>query len=197
MEKYIRTRVTISLTIFFITCICPSLLLPQKSGEGQTGDPQPCYDVHAFYYPWYGNDKTDNFYYHWNHQQFVKKGTPKNYPGGDDIAANFYPKLGCYSSNSDDDLNVHMRMLRRARVGVISTSWWGKNTYTDKAVSQLLDAAAHHDIKVCFHIEPFPGRNVQTTRDAIVYIIDKYGSHPAFYLYGKDESRPIFYIYDS
>jgi molybdopterin-biosynthesis enzyme MoeA-like protein/nicotinamide mononucleotide (NMN) deamidase PncC len=90
-----------------------------------------------------------------------------------------------------------MQMLRRAQVGVICSSWWGKDSYTDKAVLRLLDVAEKHDIKVCFHIEPFPGRNAQTTRDAIIYIIEKYGSHPAFYCFGKDNPRPMFYIYDS
>jgi molybdenum cofactor synthesis domain-containing protein len=120
-----------------------------------------------------------------------------NYPGADDIGADFYPKLGCYSSNSADDLNVHMQMLHRAQVGVICSSWWGKDSYTDKVVPRLLDVAERHDIKVCFHIEPFPGRDAQTTRDAIVYIIDKYGSHPAIYRHGKDNRHPMFYVYDS
>ena len=163
----------------------------------RAGDSQPYNNVHTFYYPWYGNPQTDKFHYHWSHQQFVKEGEPKNYSGGDDVAANFYPKLGCYSSNSDQDLDAHMLMLRRAKTGVICTSWWGKDSYTDKAVPPLLDAATRHNIKVCFHIEPFPGRNAQTTRDAIVYIIDKYGSHSAFYRYGKDKPLPMFYVYDS
>jgi glycoprotein endo-alpha-1,2-mannosidase len=163
----------------------------------KAGDLQSYNNVHAFYYPWYGNPQIDNSYYHWNHQQSVKQGKPKSYPGGDDIGANFYPKLGCYSSNNVQDLNAHMLMLRRAKVGVICSSWWGKDSYTDKAVPRLLDAAARHNIKVCFHIEPFPGRDAQTTRDAIVYIIDKYGSHPAFYRYGDDKPRPMFYVYDS
>jgi len=191
MEQQAKIRLAVSLAIALTIC-----LGPRQAGV-RAGDPQPNYDVHTFYYPWYGNPQTDNFYYHWNHQQSVKKGEPKNYPGGDDIGADFYPKLGCYSSNSDDGLNAHMQMLRRAQVGVISTSWWGKDSYTDRAVPRLLDAAANHDIKVCFHIEPFPGRNAQTARDAIVYIVDKYGSHPAFYRYGKDKPRPMFYIYDS
>lgn len=181
--------------------VLPAVILSIFFGLLQAGiqaaEQAPNYNVHAFYYPWYGNPKTDDFYYHWSHQQFVKKGAPKSYPGGDDIGADFYPKLGCYSSNNEDDLNAHMQMLRRAQVGVISSSWWGKDSYTDKAVPRLLDAAENYGIKVCFHIEPFGGRNAQTTRDAIVYIIDKYGSHPAFYRYGKDNPRPMFYIYDS
>ena len=189
MEQCKKSRMAVLLS--FIWLLCFSLC------SVRAGDSQPCYDVHVFYYPWYGNPQTDKFHYHWSHRQFVKEGEPKNYPGGNDIAANFYPKLDCYSSNSDKDLNAHMLMLRRARAGVICSSWWGKDSYTDKAVPHLLDAAAQHNIKVCFHIEPFPGRNAQTTREAIVYIIDKYGSHPAFYRYGKDKPRPMFYVYDS
>jgi len=153
--------------------------------------------VHAFYYPWYSNPETDGAYAHWKMSQFVKQGQAKHYPGGEDIAANFYPALGCYSSNSKADIAAHMRMLRRAGVGVICTSWWGIDDYTDRVVAKLLDGAAAHNIKVCFHIEPFPGRNAATTREAIVYLIDKYGSHPAFYRYGPGRGRPLFYVYDS
>jgi molybdenum cofactor synthesis domain-containing protein len=191
MEQKVKIRRAVSLAIAL------TIFLALVQAVIEAGEPQPDYDIHAFYYPWYGNPQTDNSYYHWNHQQIVKKGKSRNYPGGDDIGADFYPKLGCYSSNSNNDLNAHMQMLRRAQVGVICSSWWGKDSYTDKAVPRLLDVAANHDIEVCFHIEPFPGRNAQTTRDAIVYIIDKYGSHPAFYRYGKDKPRPMFYVYDS
>ncbi len=189
MEKQIR-QITI---VLLFTALQAGL----SQSDVWAGSLAPVYEVHAFYYPWYGNPQTDGSYLHWSHRQFVKEGVSKSYPGGDDIGADFYPKLGCYSSNSDTDLSEHMQMLRRARIGVISTSWWGKDTYTDKAVPRLLDAAANHGIKVCFHIEPFPGRNAQTTREAIAYIIDKYGSHSAFYRYGQDNPRPLFYVYDS
>ena len=189
MEQPKKTRIAVLLAFALLMCL--------RQYSVRAGDSQPYDKVHAFYYPWYGNPQTDKFHYHWSHQQFVKEGEPKNYPGSDDVAANFYPKLGCYSSNSDQDLDAHMLMLRRAKAGVICTSWWGKDSYTDKAVPRLLEAAARHNIKVCFHIEPFPDRNAQTTRDAIVYIIDKYGSHSAFYRYGKDKPRPMFYVYDS
>ncbi len=189
MEQSKMARIAVLIAVGLLICLIQY--------SARAGDSQPYNKVHAFYYPWYGNPQTDKFHYHWNHQQSVKEGKPSNYPGGDDIGADFYPKLGCYSSNSNQDLNAHMLMLRRAKVGVICTSWWGKDSYTDKVVPRLLDAAARHNTKVCFHIEPFPGRNAQTTRDAIVHIIDKYGSHSAFYRYGKDKLLPMFYIYDS
>jgi competence/damage-inducible protein CinA-like protein len=189
MYKHKKILMAVSFIMALLMCFCYDSV---KAGYSQSHN-----NVHAFYYPWYGNPQTDESYYHWNHQQSVKEGKPRSYPGGNDIGANFYPKLGCYSSNSDQDLEAHMLMLRQAKVGVICSSWWGKDSYTDKAMPRLLDAAARHNIKVCFHIEPFPGRDAQTTRDAIVYIIDKYGSHQAFYRHGKDKPRPMFYVYDS
>ena len=191
MEQQVKFRLVVLVSITFY------IFLLSGQVDIQADESLPSYDIHTFYYPWYGNPQTDKSYYHWNHAQSVKRGKAKNYPGGEDIGADFYPKLGCYSSNSESDVNAHMQMLRRARVGVICTSWWGKNSYTDKVVPRLLDAASNHDIKVCFHIEPFPGRNAQTTRDAIIYIIDKYGPHPAFYRHEKVNSRPMFYVYDS
>lgn len=176
------------------------------SCSAQDGSEAPAKDgcelsrrIHAFYYPWYGNPKTDGRYEHWNHRVSVRKGPPRSYPGGDDIGASFYPAIGCYSSNSDADLAVHMRQLRRAGVGVIAASWWGKGSYTDRATPKLLDMAAQHGIQINFHIEPFGGRNAKTTREAIVYIVEKYGSHPAFYRSTppKRGNRPMFYVYDS
>ncbi len=29
--------------------------------------PKPNYNVHIFYYPWYGNPESDGQYIHWNH----------------------------------------------------------------------------------------------------------------------------------
>jgi glycoprotein endo-alpha-1,2-mannosidase len=169
---------------------------PVGQGVGSPND-VVCDRVHAFYYPWYSNPETDGAYAHWSMGQFVKQGRAKQYPGGEDIAANFYPALGCYSSHSEGDVAAHMKMLRRAGVGVLCTSWWGIGDYTDRVVAKLLDGAAAHGIKVCFHIEPFRGRNAATTREAIVYIIDQYGSHPAFHRHGPGRGRPVFYLYDS
>jgi glycoprotein endo-alpha-1,2-mannosidase len=153
--------------------------------------------VHAFYYPWYGNPETDGQYQHWSHAVAVRQGPPRAFPGGEDIAADFYPAMGCYSSNRPADLDAHMKQLRRAGVGVISVSWWGNDSYTDRAVPKLLDAATREGLRVNFHIEPFPARSARTTRDAIAYLLDRYGSHPAFYRNAEHGNRPMFYVYDS
>src|SRR5690606_7759118 len=96
-----------------------------------------------------------------------------------------------------ETLDRQMRELRQARVGVICASWWGKDHYTDKAIPGLLDAAERHGLKVNFHVEPFGGRNAETTRAAIVYLIDTYGDHPAFHRGAEFGNRPVIFLYDS
>ena len=158
---------------------------------------KPSRRMHAFYYPWYGNPETDGRYFHWEHRVLGDVETPHVFPGGNDVGANYYPQLGCYSSHDPEVVEKHLRQLKAAGIGTICISWWGEGSFEDRAVQQILDKAEKHGILVNFHIEPFPGRNAQTTREAIVYIVDRYGSHPAFYRGAGDDDRPMFYLYDS
>lgn len=156
--------------------------------------------IHAFYYPWYGNPDTDGRYANWNHPVAVRNGPPRQFPGGDDIGANFFPALSCYSVNDPKILEAHMQQLRRAQVGVICVSWWGRDSFTDRALPLLFMTAEKHNIKINFHIEPHIGKGKRTAiqvRDAIVYLIDKYGNSPALYRHASQDNRPMFYVYDS
>lgn len=172
-----------------------------SSRTAQAGDAEtPSYRVHAFYYPWYGNPQTDGRYANWNHPVAVRNGPPRQFPGGQDIGANFYPELGCYSANDPNTLDIHMSQLRRAKVGVICVSWWGKGSYTDRTLPRLFAAAEKHGIRINFHLEPNLGagrRNAAQVRDAIVYLLDAYGSSPALYRNAARGDRPMFYVYDS
>jgi hypothetical protein len=165
-----------------------ALTAPAQEGQVSTR-------VIAFYYGWYGNPQTDGAYHNWNHPVADKTG--RRFPGGEDIGANFYPQAGCYSANDPKALDGQMRELRAAGVGVLCSSWWGKDSPTDKILPKLLDAAARQGLKVNIHVEPFPGRNATTTRRAIAYILDTYGSHPAFHRGKEFGSRPVFFVYDS
>jgi glycoprotein endo-alpha-1,2-mannosidase len=151
--------------------------------------------VIAFYYGWYGNPEVDGAYHNWNHGVADKSG--KQFPGGEDIGANYYPQAGCYSVNDPQTLERQMCELRAAGVGVICSSWWGKGSPTEKLLPKLLDAAARHGLKVNIHVEPFAGRNASTTREGIIYILDTYGRHPAFHRCAEFAGRPVFFIYDS
>lgn len=153
----------------------------------------------AFYYGWYGNPATDGSYEHWNSQVFERGASrdPKRFPGGENIGANFFPEAGSYSVNDPETLDRQMRELVAAQVGVISASWWGRDSFTGKNLPSLMDAAHSHGLQVCIHLEPFSGRNAQTTGRAIRELIDEYGTHPAFLRSRHAGNRPLFFVYDS
>ncbi|KAM4794764.1 glycoprotein endo-alpha-1,2-mannosidase-like protein [Rhinophrynus dorsalis] len=170
------------------------------------------YDLHIFYYMWYGNPKFNGNYIHWDHVM-VPHWDPKisaSYPKGrhsppEDIGSSFYPELGPYSSKDPAVLEEHMRQLRTAAVGVLVLSWYPPGTADEngEAVEDLvplvLEAAQRYNIKVAFHIQPYKGRDDRTLHDNIKYIIDNFGSHAAFYRYRTSTGKtlPLFYIYDS
>jgi hypothetical protein len=151
--------------------------------------------AHIFYYPWYGNPRTDGRWVHWQQNNHVPP---------DDIASNYFPKLGAYSSNDRAVVDQHMAWIAQTGVGVVVTSWWGRGSYEDQAVPMLLDSAAAHGLKVAFHIEPYAGRTANSVRDDIAYIYNRYGRHPAFFRvsrptrYGSSANpRGVFYIFNS
>ncbi|XP_062889248.1 glycoprotein endo-alpha-1,2-mannosidase-like isoform X1 [Mobula hypostoma] len=185
--------------------------LSPMSDEKRDQLPAVNYDLHAFYYSWYGNQQIDGKYIHWNHP-LVPHWDPKiasSYPKGrhnppDDISSNFYPELGPYSSRDPAVLDEHMRQFRAAAIGVLALSWYppglsdDNGEPTDDLVPAILEAAHKYQLKVTFHIEPYEGRE-HTFHRNLKYIIHKYGSHPAFYRHktNSGKSLPMFYIYDS
>lgn len=190
------------LAISFLVLLLNSLNCLAQTGGAKASpvspaQPPPSERAIAFYYPWYGNPETDGRYGNWNHAVAVRNEPPRAFPGGDDIGANFYPELGCYSSNDPELLREHMRQLRQAGVGVICASWWGKDTFTGRALPALFKAAENAGIKINFHIEPFGGRNATTTREAIAYLIGQFGKSPALHRLRSHGNRPVFFIYDS
>jgi len=180
--------------------LCLVLILVCGCSGGNKADVEkmnPDPTVMAFYYPWYGNPATDGQYRHWNHQILDPDNPGKSFPGGDNIGANFYPLAGCYSSNDEALLDSHMQQLHKSGIGQICVSWWGRDSFEDKTIPTLLDAADRYGIKLSFHIEPYGGRSSGGVAEAIKYIIDRYGSHPAFYRDQRYGNRPFFFIYDS
>jgi glycoprotein endo-alpha-1,2-mannosidase len=156
------------------------------------------YNVHTFYYAWFGNPEVDGEYSHWNHHiipHWIDStwNDAGNYPGGDDIGANFYPQLGCYSTNDPEIINLHMKQIRKAGIGVVAFSWWGEGSFSDKSVQSYLDMAQRHGLKIAFHIEPIY-KTVEEFKAHLAYIVANYLEHPAFY---KIDDKPFYYIYDA
>ena len=88
----------------------------------------PNFDVHIFYYPWYGNPTYDRVYLHWNHQLLPhwKPEISARYPIGrrhqppDDLGSSFYPRLGPYSSRDPFVIGDHMRQIQQSGAGYLS-----------------------------------------------------------------------------
>ncbi|XP_031432757.1 glycoprotein endo-alpha-1,2-mannosidase-like protein [Clupea harengus] len=170
------------------------------------------YDVHIFYYMWYGNPQMDGKYLHWDHV-LVPHWDPKiaaSYPKGrhtppDDIGSSFYPELGPYSSRDPEVLESHMEQIEAAGAGVVAVSWYppglsdDNGEPTEDIVPVILEAAHRHGLKVAFHIQPYRGRSDHSVHENIKYIIDRYGDHGAFYRFSTNTGKvlPLFYIYDS
>ncbi|CAH1799318.1 unnamed protein product [Owenia fusiformis] len=173
--------------------------------------PVPNYDVHVFYYPWYGNVEVDGQYLHWDHEflQHWDKKIAAKWPKGkhqppDDIGSNYYPRLGTYSSRDPKTMESHMEQIRSAGIGVLAVSWYppdeadGQGNPWDEWMPQLFDYADRYELKVAFHIEPFNDRSPETMQKYVQYIINKYGKHNAFYRKEHNgKTLPLFYIYDS
>jgi hypothetical protein len=156
----------------------------------------PKTSFHLFYYPWWGNPAHNGSYTHW--------GDYGHDAAHDDLATNYYPKLGVYSSRDPAVLAQHMAWINRAGVGTIVVSWWGQGSPEDQAIPGVLDAAAAAGIKCCFITEPYGGRTAASVVPDIQYLYNTYGSHPAFYRVSKPSkwgpstsARGVFYVYDS
>lgn len=186
--------------------------LPQQAKLGNDISSNP--NVHAFYYAWFGNPGKDGEYIHWNHP-YLPHWNAKisaQYPTGqrhqppEDIGASFYPLLGPYSSLDESITRTHMLQLQQAGIGVLALSWYPPGQADDNGkpmedyVQVIFDIAEEFNIKVCFHIEPYPDRDSQSVRKNIEYIINTYGDHPAFYRHHSVKTgrmSPLIYLYDS
>lgn len=170
---------------------------------------KPNYNIHTFYYAWYGNPQIDGFYKHWNHTYVPnwKREDRKIYPTGYheapiDIGSNFYPKLGCYSSKDPKVIKIHMEQIRNAGIGVVVLSWTPAN-FKDSPhniLPVLFDTALKFNIKIALHIEPYIGRNPVNLLEYIKTFLLVYKDHPALYKIRKplaNKNVPLFYVYDS
>ncbi len=98
--------------------------MSDEDPKGEAKSPYPSYEIHAFYYPWYGNPEHDKKYLHWNHIYLPHWDTKEDskWPKGqhfppDDVGSNFYPELGPYSSRDPAVMENHMQQLHTAGVG--------------------------------------------------------------------------------
>ncbi len=148
----------LALLLTAASCAWPAAAV---SHELDPGPPSPSPRVAIFYYPWFGTPKSDGSYAHW--QQ-----------GGaqppSEVASSFYPARGIYSSADTLVVDAQMREIAAAGIGVVITSWWGRDSHEDRRLPQLLNAARRHGLAVAAHLEPYRDRTVASTEADIEYL---------------------------
>jgi glycoprotein endo-alpha-1,2-mannosidase len=106
-----------------------------------------------FYYPWYGTQARDGSYLHWRQHWRLPPF---------DIASNFYPLRGAYSSADPRVVSAQMAEIAGAGIDEIVTSWWGWGSLEDTRLPAVTAAARARGLHVGAHIEPYPGRTVES-----------------------------------
>jgi glycoprotein endo-alpha-1,2-mannosidase len=114
-----------------------------------------------FYYPWYGAPPRDGSYLHW--------GQAGHDPPGD-IASNYYPSRGAYSSSNPTVLQAQMRDIAGAGVREVVSSWWGLDSPENIRLWAVTRAAAALGLQVAVHIEPYDDRTVASVGEDIKHL---------------------------
>lgn len=142
--------------------------------------------VLAFYYGWYGNPEVSQRWYHWKNVDAAKKHIDESTD---------YPALGPYDSHDPKVIEAHLRQAKQAGLTGFIVSWWTKGDFHDRGIPLMLDAARKHGMKITVYYETVPPRDNPTVEGAVddlLYLVGKYGTHPAWL---KLHDKPVIFIY--
>jgi Glycosyl hydrolase family 99 len=137
-----------------LLALLAALLLP---GTAFAGSPV----VSAFYYPWFGTSPEDGGYAHW---------AQNGHAPPVDIASNFYPAYGPYSSSNAAVIAAQVTELQRAGIDELAVSWWGRGSPEDQRLAGIVAVANQGGIAVAAHIEPYAGRTVASVTADAAYL---------------------------
>jgi hypothetical protein len=129
-----------------------------------------------FYYPWYGGVRDDPAWFHWRND---------GHKPPEDIAANYYPSRGPYSSHDFTVLQQHMADIHNAGVDTIIISWWGPRSYEDDALPGVVSAASGQGLRVAIHLEPYDGRTPELVQRDVLALSSRFGIRE-FWIYVSD-----------
>src|SRR4051794_9299964 len=121
------------------------------------GAPQPV--VSAFYYPWFGSQ--DGGYGHW---------AANGHAPPMDIASNYYPAFGAYSSSNAAVVTTQMREAALAGIDELAVSWWGRGSPEDQRLGEVVAGANAVGIRIAAHIEPYNARTPASVQADAAYL---------------------------
>jgi len=142
--------------------------------------------VLAFYYTWYGRPERGGQWRHW------AEVDPEKHTIG---SSTHYPAKGAYDSHDPEIIDYHIGLAKSHGVDGFIATWWGQDDFHDRAFAKLLDHAANKGFEATIYWETAPGKGRAKIARAIndlVYILEKYGSHPAFL---KLDGKPVIFVY--
>jgi hypothetical protein len=119
------------------------------------------------YYPWYGREP-------WRHWDAEDRTPPF------DVAAPYMPRLGAYDSRSRAVVEQHARWIADSGAGSVNLSWWGPDSYEDRAAHGVMDVMRDHDLKVTFHLEPYAADRGRRFTSDVLYLLREYGERRGF-----------------
>lgn len=106
-------------------------------------------EVAIFYYPWYGTDRRDGQWHHW--QQNGNRPPTQ-------IASGWFPARGPYSSSDLSVVRAQMREIAAMGIQTVIVSWWGTQSAEAARLPMVSRLAQEAGLEVALHVEPFTGR---------------------------------------
>jgi actin-like ATPase involved in cell morphogenesis len=97
----------------------------------------------------------------------------------DDIASDFYPSLGLYSSTEPPVVETHFEMMGDSSVGVVAILWRGTDSLDEPATPTVLDEAARQERSVAFVLELPEGSPPEVIEGQVHFLHESYSQHPA------------------
>ena len=146
-----------------VVAACLGVTAAARAHTGGPGASEPlaAAETAIFYYPWFGTAARDGAYTHW---QQGGNSPPQQ------IASDYYPVRGPYSSADSLVLAAQMREIADAGVSTVIVSWWGRGSVEDQRLPRVLAVAQLHGLAVAVHVEPYGGRTVGSVATDIGYL---------------------------
>jgi glycoprotein endo-alpha-1,2-mannosidase len=129
-----------------------------SSARTVQGDAVAIPQISIFYYPWYGTPAQDGRWVHWT------------LPDTTSFASNYFPARGLYSSSNWRVVRAQMQEIAAAGVQEVVSSWWGWGSPEDRRLSLVLREAKRAGLSVAIHLEPYPGRTIQSVQLDIAHL---------------------------
>ena len=156
-----------------------------------------------FYYPWYGGkDNKEDPYRHWKDgghnpplnwdSQYLPNISGKNVTD---------PAIRLYDSQNLTIVERQMKLIKEAHISFVIWSWWGQNSFSDRAIDKFWNINTDAHLKHCIYYEKEWLNNVPADeiKSDIDYIKTRYAglnSNPDP-KYLRIDNKPVVFVYNT